>query len=267
MIAAPAVREALQARLRRLPSRFSVPGSLPVLFFGDLPAATVAPVGLNPSPQEYLDPAGREFAGARRRFETLASLGAPARGALTTAQADHAVATMRAYFRPGKPVYGWFRALDRVTRGLGVAYEAGAAAHLDLVQEVTAPAWSALKLADPSEATRLLQADLPFLRWQTEAFPLRVLVCNGATVLWSTSPGRGPRARSPPAGISALFALGAPFHPARAQDANAVVLATAPDTARNVHDLDAIMALFTGAPIGADPAWRRGATIDADACS
>jgi hypothetical protein len=39
----------LYERLRRPPSPATVPGALPVLFFGDLLQAEVATVGLNPS--------------------------------------------------------------------------------------------------------------------------------------------------------------------------------------------------------------------------
>lgn len=87
----------LRRRLRRPPSRSSVPGSLPVLFFGDLPGARIATVGLKPSRREYLDPSGRELTGALRRFETLESVGAPRREDLTDDQVDQAIRTMRAY--------------------------------------------------------------------------------------------------------------------------------------------------------------------------
>lgn len=95
----------LHDRLRRPPGQSSVPGSLPVVFFGDLFTARVATVGLNPSHQEYLDRSGNERCGALRRFETLHSLRAPDRASLSVEQCDRAIATMRTYFQPGKPVY------------------------------------------------------------------------------------------------------------------------------------------------------------------
>src|SRR5262245_7830537 len=102
------IRRRLYERLRRPPSRSSVPGSLPVLFFGDLPAARAVTVGLNPSWQEYLDRSGRELNGAGRRFETLQSLTAPDRPSLSDDQCNRAIQTMHSYYQPGKPVYGWF---------------------------------------------------------------------------------------------------------------------------------------------------------------
>lgn len=182
MIVSPAIRERLYSRLRQRASASSVPQSLPVLFFGDLFTASVATVGLNPSDQEYTDRHGIELDGLARRFETLTSLGAVDRSSLTDEQCDRAIQTMRTYYRPGKPVYTWFRPLDRVTRAMGFKYEAGEVVHLDLAQEATCPTWSALSQTSPAEFDALRSADLPFLRWQLETFPLHTVICNGRTV-------------------------------------------------------------------------------------
>jgi hypothetical protein len=183
MNVSPSIRERLFSRLRQRPLGSSVPQSLPVLFFGDLFRAHVATVGLNPSHQEYMNRHGVELDGAARRFETLTSLGAAARSSLTDEQCDRAIQTMRMYYRPGKPVYSWFRSLDRVARAMGFKYEEGQVSHLDLAQEATHPAWSALSKAVPADFGALRLADLPFLRWQLETFPLDVVICNGRTVL------------------------------------------------------------------------------------
>jgi len=176
------IASALRRRLRRAASPSSVPGSLPVLFFGDLPNAWIATVGLNPSRQEYLDRSGRELMGSSRRFETLSSLGALTRNSMTDGQADRAIDTMRAYFQPGKPVYSWFGHLNRVVASLGAEYGTGRAAHLDLVQEATDPTWSLLAQHRPEEASALMSADLPFLRWEIETYPLKLVLCNGRSV-------------------------------------------------------------------------------------
>ncbi len=102
--------DSLRARLRRPPSGSTVPGTLPVLFFGDLLQAEVASIGLNPSDQEYLTRDGHMLSGDAQRFATLASLGAVDRASLTDAQCDEAIEWMRAYYDPGKPIYGsWFK--------------------------------------------------------------------------------------------------------------------------------------------------------------
>lgn len=175
------VQEALAKRLRRAPSASSVPGSLPVLFFGDVFAARVATLGLNPSRQEYLDPGGAELDGMKRRFETLASLGAADRASLDDEQARRAIDRMRRYFS-GNVYAGWFSRPGRVLRGAGYDYTRDGV-HLDLVQEATDPTWSALKQQDPSEHAALLAADAPFLRWLLGAFPLELLLVDGRTAL------------------------------------------------------------------------------------
>ena len=142
-------------------------------------AAQIATVGLNPSDQEYLDPHGGMLAGAKQRFATLASLGAADRTLLTDQQADEAIEWMRGYYEHGKPVYGWFSALNRVAEAFGLSFQSGGVVHLDLVQEATKPTWSRL----PSEEREsLLALDLPFLEWQIRTFPLRAVICTSKTV-------------------------------------------------------------------------------------
>jgi hypothetical protein len=160
-----------------------VPGSLPVLFFGDLCIARAATVGINPSHREYLDDGGKELVGIARRFETLSSLGAVDRASLTDSQCFRAVATMRSYFGPNKPVYQWFQPLRRVLGGMGLHYENGEVAHLDLVQEATNPTWSELAKLRPDDAESLRGADEHFLRWQLGAFRPGLIICNGKTPL------------------------------------------------------------------------------------
>jgi len=171
--------EHLRARLRAPATPRTVPGSLPVLFFGDLYSASIATVGLNPSNQEYTDKRGVLLSGARQRFATLDSLGAADRSALTDAQCDEAIEWMRNYFGDGKPVYRWFNAHARVTDGLGVSFKDGSAAHIDLVQESTYLTWSTLHETVHDE---LLRSDLPFLRWQLSSFGLRAIICTSKTV-------------------------------------------------------------------------------------
>jgi hypothetical protein len=180
---ADAMAPELYQRLRRPPCPHTVAGSLPVLFFGDLFTAQTATIGINPSDQEYLDPNGNELDGDARRFETLASLGATARSSLTDAQCNAAIGMMSNYFLRCQTIYRWFRPLERVLAGMRHSYTGGYVAHLDLVQEATQPTWSALAREHRSEAADLLAADTPFLHWQLATFPLRVVICNGMTVL------------------------------------------------------------------------------------
>lgn len=177
-------QQRLSDRLRCPPSGSTVPGSLPVLFFGDLFRAEIVTVGLNPSWQEYWDKAKRELDGKQRRFQTQASLGVKDRKSLEQGHVECAIETMRGYFDAGKPVYSqWFPALTRVVSGLGCSFEERTAAHLDLVQEATYPPWSELRKTNRTEYDDLLERDLPFLQWQIETFPIRLVVCTSKTVL------------------------------------------------------------------------------------
>jgi hypothetical protein len=170
-------------RLRMDPIASTVPGSLPVLFFGDLFSATVATVGINPSRQEYLTPDGKELDGIARRFGTLSSLNTQTRDRLTDAQATIAIERMRAYFDPEKQVYSWFNSLNRVVDGMGFSFSNRSAAHLDLIQEATDPVWSGLHGADRSQATAVMTRDVPFLGAQIRRFPLRAIICTSARVV------------------------------------------------------------------------------------
>jgi hypothetical protein len=173
-------RDDLYSRLRRPESRWTVPGSLPVLFFGDLLGAEVATVGLNPSDKEYLAADGSMLAGQAQRFATLESLGASERACISDAQCAEAVEWMRDYYEPSKPVYSaWFNGLTRVVEGFGASFRGRSAAHLDLVQESTRPVWSNLP---PDDRAELLRTDLPFLVWEIRSFPLRAVICGGKTV-------------------------------------------------------------------------------------
>jgi hypothetical protein len=71
-----ALPDYLIERVRRAPPADSsvVPGSTPVVAFGNARAAAVATLGLNPSRVEFLDRAGNELPEPRRRLETLRSL-------------------------------------------------------------------------------------------------------------------------------------------------------------------------------------------------
>lgn len=116
------------------------------------------------------------------RFETLGSLGATRRQGLSRGQCEVALERMRCYFQPLKPVYSWFRSLDRVLQGYGVHYSAGEATHLDLVQEATSPTWSALVKRYPESANELRATDLPFLCNQICRSRYEIVICNGRSV-------------------------------------------------------------------------------------
>ena len=89
---------------------------------------------------------------------------------------------MLGYFDNGKPIYGWFRGLQRVITGMRFSFGDRSAVHLDLVQESTKPAWSKLLQIDRPQAEMVLKRDKTFLHRQLEDFSLCALICTSSSV-------------------------------------------------------------------------------------
>ena len=72
-----AIPDYIQQRIRRpIPANsYVVPGSTPVVAFGNARTATVATLGLNPSWREFLDRFGNELGENDRRLATHGVLG------------------------------------------------------------------------------------------------------------------------------------------------------------------------------------------------
>ena len=72
-----AIPDYIEQRIRRpIPADSCVvPGSTPVVAFGNARAAIVATLGLNPSKLEFLDDSGNELVERMRRLATHRSLG------------------------------------------------------------------------------------------------------------------------------------------------------------------------------------------------
>jgi hypothetical protein len=175
------VPEYLVRMVRRpAPTTAVIPGTTPVIAFGDPRRAEIATLGINPSRHEFNGADGNLLAGPKRRLSTLASLGAESTAALTQDQIKIVVDDCAAYFSTN-PYRRWFDPLDHVLRnGLGANYYDGSACHLDLVQWATTPAWSRLL---PSVRQRLLDETLPHLRSQLRLGNLRLVIINGREVI------------------------------------------------------------------------------------
>jgi transposase-like protein len=132
-------------RVRRSipPSSMVVPGSTPVVAFGNARRATVATLGLNPSRVEFLDRHGQEFTESQRRLETCRSLGVAQLADAPDDIVERVVAGCDGYFQRN-PYWRWFLPLEQVLQGVGVSYTDGSACHLDLIQWATDPVWGKL---------------------------------------------------------------------------------------------------------------------------
>ena len=197
-----AVPDYVGAMVRRSPPEQCpvVPGSRPVVAFGDPTRAEVATLGINPSVHEFVED-GRLLAGDLRRLATLDALGAVDCSELTVEQVAAVVADCAAYFQQ-RPYRRWFDPLDKLLRaGTDASYYDGSACHLDLVQWATDPTWSKLP-GDVQQA--LLDDGVPHLRAQLSRENVRLVVLNGRQVLTQAEalgPG-GPDRGRPASGRS-----------------------------------------------------------------
>ena len=128
-------------------------GSMPILYFGDLPAYENSPlrvvtVGLNPSHREF--PAGGRSRGFPRAVGVDAS------------DSDLYLQALNEYFR-GKS-YAWFSEYEKVLRGAGVSYKPGAAStalHTDICSPVaTDPTWTHLDRRDKERLLEFLRPEV-----------------------------------------------------------------------------------------------------------
>ena len=178
----PPVPRYLRDMVRReWPVTEVVPGSTPVVAFGDPFAATVATLGINPSWREFLD--GEQLLdGVARRLATLRSLGAESLGSLTDAQVLRVVEDCARYFDADRnPYRRWFDPLDRVLRAaVGASYYDRSACHLDLVQWATNPTWG--RLEDQTRRDLLVEG-LAHLRVLLTVGTTSLVLLNGRQVL------------------------------------------------------------------------------------
>lgn len=180
---AEAVHSVVAERIRRpIPAGLSVlPGSLPIVSFGDPNVAAVATLSLNPSWIELEARRGGWLDGPRRRVASLVSLSIDDPRELDDEQVAQVVAECNAYFTGGNWYRAWFHWLESLLAGSRAgSYMDGSACHLDLVQWATKPAQGKL----PAEVwDRLVQDDHEFLRWQLLTSNVSVVLMNGASVV------------------------------------------------------------------------------------
>ncbi len=167
--------------LRPVPPRAPVvPGSTPVVAFGDFRQAEVATLGINPSAAEFTAN-GQLLTGMRRRLATLQSLGLKSLHEATDEHVATVIADCVGYFHR-HPYWRWFRPLEALLQqALGVSYLKATACHLDLVQWATNPVWG--RLSDRAVRDELLVDGVEHLKRQLDSESVRVVLCNGRQVI------------------------------------------------------------------------------------
>lgn len=158
-----------------------VPGSCPVLAFGNPAKSLLATVGLNPSNLEFVDNSGNELDGFARRFHTLGSLGLRTWHDITANELNQLVHSYCDYYC-NNPYNAWFGPLDHLISGLGVSYYGPLhdACHLDLVPYATTCKWGALCRSARDD---LLGIGGTILGKILRDSAIRVLVLNGSSVV------------------------------------------------------------------------------------
>lgn len=132
------VPEYIAERVRRsVPEGCSViPGSTPVVSFGNAETAWVATLGLNPSLREFTDARGNWLTGTKRRLATPECLGVTDLTQATDDQVAQVVADCYSYFQ--RSPFWWFKALENLMQDtVASSFYDGTACHLDLVQLAT----------------------------------------------------------------------------------------------------------------------------------
>ena len=177
-----AIPDYIQQRIRRpIPANsYVVPGSTPVVAFGNARTATVATLGLNPSWREFLDRFGNELGENDRRLATHGVLGISDLPNAPASKIEQVLQDCDSYFQRN-PYEEWFDKLEQVLQGCKASYYDGSACHLDLVQWATKLTWSNLS---PQEIrNQLISADAEFLRQQLTNESVQLLLVNGRGVI------------------------------------------------------------------------------------
>ncbi|MDV6263890.1 hypothetical protein [Rhodococcoides yunnanense] len=151
----------------------------PVPFFGDLPNARIATVGINPSNREFADSSGKELRVEDRRLATLNSLGLFSWDQASEAEVTAVSSACRQYF-DHNPYAQWFNVLDRLLGCAGYSYYGGEACHLDLVAYATRTKWGLLSAATRERMLADGRASLASLLRDSR---LETLVLNGRSVV------------------------------------------------------------------------------------
>lgn len=156
-----------------------IPGTTPVISFGDFTSARVATLGINPSSREFLS-GGKLIPTSKKRLVDFEVLGSEAAFPLNRDQASHVWDGCTNYFLTNRAYWSWFRPLSNLLGATGgLSYESGEVCHLDLSPWATDPVWGNLRKEQKRE---LVSDGLELLNWQTQHNHLDAIIFNGRQV-------------------------------------------------------------------------------------
>lgn len=169
----------IRERILRAPLSSSVvPGSTPVISFGDFTAASLATVSINPSSREFLQ-GKRLLPTGQKRLVDKESLGISLDAPIENHHAEKVWEGCRKYFSPEGNPLDWFSSLNQVLSHVGRKFDLNNTCHIDLVQSATFPAWGQLSA---NEQKNFLDADYEFFSYQVSMPNLKYLLVNGRKV-------------------------------------------------------------------------------------
>lgn len=156
-----------------------IPGSTPVISFGDFTTARVATLGINPSSREFLSN-GKLITSSKKRLVDFEVLGNDASFPLSRDHASHVWESCTLYFNTNNTYWAWFKPLANLLSATGpFSYVDGSACHLDLSPWATDPVWGKLSKEQKQE---LVKDGLSLLNWQTQHNQLDAIIFNGRQV-------------------------------------------------------------------------------------
>lgn len=169
----------LLARILRAPRLPQViPGSTPVVSFGDFTTSEIVSLSINPSSKEFLK--GKDLLPfGQKRLVDFEVLKKNFQDAITEVDAEQIWEGCANYFAPDRNPYAWFDDLELILSFAGFSYRSGSASHLDLVQSATFPAWGVLPLQAQKQ---FLKEDYDFFRYQVSHPKINAILINGRQV-------------------------------------------------------------------------------------
>jgi len=166
-------------RIIKAPSTSAViPGSTPVISFGDFTTSSFTTLSINPSSREFLQ-RSKLIPASKKRLVDKESLKIELDAPVQQEHAEAIWEGCRNYFEPTSNPLDWFDELNKVLVYIDRKYDSLNTCHIDLVQSATFPAWGKLTQV---ETQHLLDDDFDFFKYQISMPNLQTILINGGKV-------------------------------------------------------------------------------------